>query len=148
LWRETFLCGWSTPQLELDDTETPDLWDELRRETELLTGISDEAFENTPFTPNEHNEIVRQLNQVREHARNAYALSEPQLTDPDLKLDYLVDAANRLGRKDWINLCVGTMFGWLLVAAIPPEASHHIFLMLMSGLAHFIVRGIPGLGSG
>lgn len=82
------------------DIEMPDLWDGLLRQTELLEGVSEETLENTPFTPGERDEILRQLNQVREYAKDTYALSEPQLTDLDAKLDYLVEAASRLGRKD------------------------------------------------
>ncbi len=130
------------------DIETPDLWDQLRGQTELLAGTSDAALENTPFTPDERNEVVSQLNEVRKFVKSEYVLSELQLTGLDSKLAYLVEAAGRLGRKDWLNACIGAMFGWFLVAALPPDALHHIFQMLLSGITHLFGHGIPGLGSG
>jgi hypothetical protein len=39
------------------------------------------------------------------------------------------------------------MFALFLVAAIPPDAAHHVFQMLLSGIAHFF-GGLPGLGKG
>ncbi len=130
------------------DTETPDLWDQLQRQTELLAGSSDEALENTPFTPDERDEIARQFNEIRDYAKAVYALSEPQFANLDSKLDYLLKAAGRLGRKDWLNACIGAMLGWLLVAALSPDASRHVLQMVVSSIAHFFGHGLPGLDGG
>ena len=48
------------------------------------------------------------------------------------------------GLAQW---CIGAMFALFLVAAIPPDAAHHVFQMLLSGIAHFF-GGLPGLGKG
>src|SRR5689334_12587207 len=50
------------------DLETPDLWAELQHEAELLGGASNEDNENTPFTPEEQNEIVGRLQALVEYA--------------------------------------------------------------------------------
>jgi hypothetical protein len=128
--------------------ETPDLWDQLRRQTEILTGTSDAALENMPFTSDERNEIAKQIYEVREFAKSKYILSELQLADLNSKLAYLIGAASRLGRKDWLNACIGAIFALFLVTALPPDALHHIFQILLSGIAHFIGHSIHGLGSG
>jgi hypothetical protein len=130
------------------DTETPDLWDELRNQTDLLRGATAEALENTPFTADERDEIARQLNELRQYANVTYSLSELQLIDLDSKVDYLVDAAERLGRKDWLNACIGAILAYLLAAAVPPDAAHHIFMTLLTSIAAFFGHGFPGLGSG
>jgi hypothetical protein len=130
------------------DSETPDLWDQLRRQTELLSGSSEDSLENTPFTPDEQDDIAKQLNELREYWKGAYALTESQLKDLDSKIDYLNDAATRLGRKDWLNACIGTVFAWVVVTALPPDASRHVLGMLLSGIAHFFGHHLPGLGSG
>jgi len=51
------------------DIDTPELWAELQRETELLGAVSDEAVENTPFTSAEQDEIAEQLRKLRDVVR-------------------------------------------------------------------------------
>lgn len=131
-----------------DDMETPDLWDELLRQTELVAGASDESLENTPFTPDERAEIARQLNELGQRAKAENSLSEAQSSDLESRLDYLVGAADRLGRKDWLNACIGTLFGYFLAAALPPDASRHILLTLLNGIASLFGHGFHGLGPG
>jgi hypothetical protein len=126
--------------------ETPDLWDQLRRQTEILAGTSDAALENTPFTSDERNEIANQIYEVREFTKSKYIPSDLQLTDLNSKLAYLIGAASRPGRKDWLNARIGAIFGLFLVTALPPDALHHIFQMLLSGIARLIGHGVHGLG--
>jgi hypothetical protein len=130
------------------DTETPDLWGDLLGQAELLASASDEAIENTLFTPDERDGIARRLNEFGEYVKVTYSLPEPQLVDLDSKLDYLVEAASRLGRKDWLLVCIGTLFAWLLAAALPPDVPRHLLQMLLSGITHFFGHGLPGLGPG
>ncbi len=47
------------------DVDTPDLWAELQREREILTGARYAAVENTLFTPDEQAEIAAQLQEIR-----------------------------------------------------------------------------------
>jgi hypothetical protein len=56
------------------DTETPDLWAELRRQTELLAAVGDESVDNTPFTPSEQEGIARRLEEFRTQVKDPYAL--------------------------------------------------------------------------
>jgi hypothetical protein len=130
------------------DIETPDLWDELRRQTEVLAGSWDRDLENTPFTIDERAAIAGLLDEFRENARTTYSLSTSQLADLDSKLDYLVNAADHLGRKDWKNACIGALIGYVLSVAFPPDATRHIIMMLVNGITPFFGHGFPGLGSG
>src|ERR1700731_270381 len=83
------------------DLETPDLWAELQRDAERLhVATSDDVTENTPFTLVEQNEIAERLQALAEDARRTYSLSEAQMRVLNAKLDYLVNASHRLGRKD------------------------------------------------
>jgi len=47
------------------DDETPDLWAELQSQTQLLEDAAGPALENTPFTRDERDEVVRQINELR-----------------------------------------------------------------------------------
>lgn len=131
-----------------DDSDMPDLWAELRRETELLGATADEAIENTPFTPDEREEIAGRLQEMRDYARRTYSLSEEQMRVLDAKLDHLAAATGRLGRTDWRGLFVGTMLTFVLTAALPPESARHILLTLLKSIGHSLGHGFPELPSG
>jgi hypothetical protein len=65
------------------------------------------------------------------------------------KLDYLGDAASRVGRIDWRNAFVGVILSYILGAALPPESARSIFqtfVALLRGIAHFY--GLPQLPLG
>jgi hypothetical protein len=128
------------------DLETPDLWAELQREAELLGANYDDVTENTPFNPNEQKEIERRLQQLAEHVERTHSLSSAQMRVLSAKLDYLVKAAGRLGRIDWRNAFAGVILGFILSAALPPEAARDILLGLFRGIGHFI--GLPELPPG
>jgi hypothetical protein len=92
------------------DLKTPDLWAELHRGDRLLfSATSDDVTENSRFTPDEQNEIATRLQTLAEDARRTYSLSAEQMRVLEAKLDYLVNAARRLGRKDWLIVCAGVI---------------------------------------
>ena len=128
-----------------DDIETPDLWAELRRDSALLGVGSDEAIENTPFTPDEQAEIAAQLRELREYVTSTYTLSEAQMRLLDAKLEYLVEAAGRLGRIDWRSVFAGVMITYIVEAALPQEAARDILLRLLRSIAPLF--GLPELPS-
>ena len=109
------------------DIDTPDLWAELQRETKLVEAGSNELTENTLFTPEEQKEIAERLRELAKNARQTYGLSETQMQALDQKLDYLIDASGRLGRKDWLNAFIGVTLGYILGAALPPESARTTF---------------------
>ena len=126
------------------DLEMPDLWAELQRDSQLIFGAgSDDVSENRPFTQAEQNEIAARLQALAEHARRTFSLSATQIRTLDAKLDYLVDAARRLGRKDWINVCAGAMLGYIVTASLPPEIARGMVSALFRAIAH--LYGLPDL---
>jgi hypothetical protein len=128
------------------DIETPDIWDELWRQRALLRDVSDESFENTRFTPSEQDDIARRLNELREYVVTTYPLSESQLVELNSKLDYLVGAAGRVGRKDWLLLSFTVILSSLFGLALSPDVSRDIFEMLVRSIAHLFGHGFPLLG--
>jgi hypothetical protein len=126
------------------DLETPDLWAELQRDGRLLLdATSNDVTGNSPFTPDEQNDIAARLQALAEHARRIYSLSAAQMRILDAKLDYLVNAARRLGRKDWLNVCAGVILSYILGASLPPEATRGMFLGLLRAIGH--LYGFPDL---
>jgi hypothetical protein len=83
------------------DLDTPDLWAELQRETKLLGAGSNAVTDNTLFTAEEQKQIAERLRELAEHVSHMHSFSGPQIEALKERLDYLVDASGRLGRKDW-----------------------------------------------
>jgi hypothetical protein len=127
------------------DIDTPDLWAQLQRERALLAAVSDEDIQNTPFTPAEREEIAGQLRELKDYLSGAHSLSEAQLRLLEERLDYLVDAAGRVGRKDWFLMAAGVMFSYVLAAALPPDSATHILGTLLTSIGHILWGGPLGL---
>jgi hypothetical protein len=135
-------CSWQTliPQVSRwleevkHDLNTPDLWAELRREAELLGAGSNRVIENTPFTPEEQQEIARRLDKLATDVSHALSLSGAQTNALEGKIDYLIEASTRLGRKDWLNNFIGVTLPFVLAAALAPEAARALFLTFLRSI--------------
>jgi hypothetical protein len=103
------------------DLDTPDLWAELQNEAELLRDASSGANENKPFTQQEQRDIEQRLREVETQVRRKYSLTEPEVEVLKAKIDYLVDAAGRLGRIDWRTIFVGTIVAYILSLSYASE---------------------------
>jgi hypothetical protein len=117
------------------DLETPDKLAELQKKAQFLSVASDNITENTPFTPDEQKQIVDQLQIMVEIAQQTYSLSPAQVKDLTKKLEYVVDASHRLGRKDWFLLFAGAIFTYLPIL-LPPEAIRDMSLGLLKAIGH------------
>jgi hypothetical protein len=123
------------------DVNTPDLWAELQRQREILTGARYEAVENTLFTPAEQTEIAKQLQEIKEYVKKTYSLSSQQMSRVEARLDEAKEASHRIGRKDWLLLFFGVTFTVIATDFLPPEAVQHILIMALRGLDHLFGGG-------
>ena len=81
--------------------------------------------------------------ELAEHARHTYTLSAPQTRALNTTIDYLVNAARRLGRIDWLNVCAGTILGYVLTVSLPPDAARDLFIGFARAIGHLC--GLPDL---
>jgi hypothetical protein len=123
------------------DVETPDLWAELKREGEILSGARYADVQNTPFTPDEQAQIAEQLEQIKRSAQTTYALPDAQMRRLVAKLDEVLAASGRMGRKDWVLLFGGAMLGLILTDLLPPSAAQSILMTVLHGLEHLFGGG-------
>jgi hypothetical protein len=124
------------------EVEAPDYWGELRRENEIVAGPTS-LEENTPFSASEQAEIRQQFEEVKALLRGSYTLSEAQFEALDARLDYLADAAARLGRIDWREALVGALLGLVVQAVVPPEPVRTVLLTVTRGLGHLFGLHVP-----
>jgi hypothetical protein len=119
------------------DLDTPDLWAELKREAQLLGADSSVVTENTAFTVDEQREVARRLKELGEYVSDMHSLSKTQRQVLEEKLDYLIDASARLGRKDWLIIFMGTILSFVLTATFAPESARTIFTTFLRGVGLF-----------
>lgn len=124
-----------------EDVDTPDLWAQLQRQREVLTGARYVHVENTPFTSDEQVAIADRLRQTKEYVTSTYSLSEEQVLHLEARLDDIAAAAGRMGRKDWTLLVCGALLGVFVQGILPQEAVQDILRMTFDGLAYLFGGG-------
>jgi hypothetical protein len=125
------------------DVETPDLWAELQRQREVLTGVLvvDDDVGDTPFSADEQAEIAEQLRQIKALVAEKYPRSEAQMQILEARFDDLEAAAGRMGRQDWLLRFLGVMFTVIVTDLLTPEAVQDILAMALHGLGHLYGGG-------
>jgi ElaB/YqjD/DUF883 family membrane-anchored ribosome-binding protein len=96
----------------------PDLWATIRNQSALLRFADREEIENSPFSVEERNRIQASLEQIKKEMITTRMLTVDQTKILVERLDYLVDASSRLGRKDWIVTAMGAVIGVVVQAAL------------------------------
>jgi hypothetical protein len=102
------------------EVDSPDLWSALEDRTLLERSISAEDFENTPFIEAEKAEVVEKVRELGRYIVEAHQLPESSIEQLHARLEYLIGATERMGRKDWVMLLVSTLFG--VVTSLPFDA--------------------------
>jgi hypothetical protein len=116
------------------DVDTPDLWDEVRRRQGVLTGASYENADNSRLTETELTEIVERVEKIKELVRTQ--TTSARMLSVEAKLDYVVEAARRLGRKDWALMFGGAIVSVLVADLLPREVVGDILSMAANVLSH------------
>lgn len=129
------------------ELEAPDLWAEIQREQDVLGQFAPAAVENTPFTPEEQEQIARVLTEVKLYVQQTQDLPEAQLREIEARLDYLVEAATRLPRLDWRNVLLGALLGPVVQASLPVGAVRDALAMIVRGVGQLFGTDLPGLPS-
>lgn len=119
---------------ELDE---PDLWAQLESYSLEIPEASREQLDSAPLLDADKKRIRLVLDQVREKAEQSN-LTPDQLDVVNAKLDYLIEAANRLTLKDWVNVTLAVLMTMALEAAIEKG----VYQTIIEPLWNLIVSGI------
>jgi hypothetical protein len=86
----------------------------------IAGGFVDQDASNSRFTTEEVARIGTSMEQILEMVDERSEASPEQLAFIAGKLKYMEAAASRMGRKDWMNLALGTMTSIIVTAAFTP----------------------------
>jgi len=140
-WYEACLWagGWSK-----DLRHGRDFWKELKQvPATALAAVWRDEIRNTPFGADELVAIASRIERVKQQTRESPELTAGQISGIEQKLDDLVDASNRVGKKDWLVMLYGTAFGMIVNDMVPAHVVQGIITTALTGLGHIL--GIGGL---
>ena len=122
-----------------------DIWKEFITARATVRASYDN-IDNTPFTPSEREEVGKRVRQIPAQAREHFNLSEKQESDIEQKMDELIAASERVGKKDWRVMVYGAAFSLIVNDEIPAHTVQSIMSIIFTGLAHsFGFGGLPPL---
>lgn len=116
--------------------ETPDLWTTIAGERAFMLGTTDvRNTTNSLFSNTEREHLSRSLNEIRAYIKTTHLVPDDRITYVEERLQYLEEAAGRMGRKDWINLAYGALINIIVGAALAPSAAKDLLRLAGSALA-------------
>jgi hypothetical protein len=139
---------WATILAKVEDwasqvSTTRNIWKEFIADQEIPAASHDNT-ENAPFAASEREEVRERLHQIPAQVRERFSLSAKQESAIEQKLDNLIEATERVGKKDWLVMVYGSAFGLIVNDEIPPHVVQTIITMIVTGIAHaFGIGGLP-----
>ncbi len=112
------------------------IWTGNEEAKDAFTAAQGERAGNAPFTKDEQRQIAAQLQGVKEQLKEQFELTSEQIAHIDEKLDEAAEAAERMGRKDWLLLFGGTVFNLIVTDTVTPSVAGQIFTTVVHGLIH------------
>jgi hypothetical protein len=122
-------------------SRAPDLWAELKRSRTVITDIQQTNSSNAPFTEDERRQIEAQLREITKQLKDQFELTEEQEQRIDEWRDGVIEASERMGRKDWLIYLLGTITALTIAATVPAGLGEHIFAMVIHVLGHLFTGG-------
>jgi hypothetical protein len=108
------------------EVEAPDLWAAVAAGAQLVGG-TDEVTSDALFSTAEQERIAAGVRELKEYIRRIHNVDDDRWLIVSRQLDYLMGAASRVGRKDWLLLAAGTLANVALSAGLNPEGTQDIF---------------------
>lgn len=92
-----------------DELNSKDLWEEIGKYQSSIEPHLYQETTNDNFTKEEIEKLLSGIEQVKGYLQEHSTASEYQIDSAIAQLDYLAEAANRQGRKDWFHTCIGLL---------------------------------------
>jgi hypothetical protein len=103
--------GWLKDHVEeyIEDVHTPDLWSEYNKGNKTLSFREIEFENQANFSLDEKAQIKLAINDLKLLIHKSLETSEEEQILVNDRLDYLIDAVNRLNKFDWKSIAISTI---------------------------------------
>lgn len=116
----------------------PDLWSDISK-YQLAVGAEIEVnISNEPFTSYQVDQIIESLNQAKAFLTERNLIDKEHNQFIEDKFNYLVEAARRQGRKDWLHTCIGAIITIAVALALNPGQTNTIWNIIKGAVAGFL----------
>jgi len=113
------------------EVDAPDLWATIGQEKALSAAAASPDLDNRPFTAAEQSLIATKLDEIKAYLLEGQKFAADQAETVEREFAYLKESSRRLGRKDWLNILLGGLFGLAVTLALDPEKARG--LMRLAG---------------
>ena len=117
------------------EIEEPDLWARIQNYQLPDGSIPSDDTSNEQFTAVEVEQLERSINEVRGFLAEHYGDNE----EINGKLNYLIESSKRMGRKDWVNICMGALLSLAASQAFQLEHVQTVWNMIKSALSGIVL---------
>lgn len=134
-WRDQLRCLMQWLEYLQREVRQPDLWDELARQKISYDAYISKDTTNEPFSVSHSQQIAEGIEKIRSYLASEFKDNSNAQKLINEKLDYLLDAAKRQGRKDWFHTCIGVFVSLATALAMSPEQTKNIWVILKSAVS-------------
>jgi len=127
------------------EVDVPDVWRSVGPERTLATVVASEGLDNSPFTTVETQHITNALDEIKKSLFSMRQFDNRQAAIIDNQFKYLGEAADRMGRKDWLMLSFGTFVTVIVALSLTQEQGNGL-LRLAGVLLHQLWEGMLSFG--
>ncbi|MCK4563577.1 MAG: hypothetical protein KAU94_02745 [Verrucomicrobia bacterium] len=112
------------------EIQEPDEWEQLSK-FQLEEPVSvDPDTDNLSFTVQEVKQIKDGINNIREYLKQEFDEADGSHDIINEKIDYLIEATNRLGRRDWLHTSIGVFATLGTAISLTPEHGAQLIHLL------------------
>ena len=122
----------------------PDIWATVRQERAIAELTAAPNLDERQFDSHERESIRRQLNEVKLFLLKTTQLQIDERQFVEDRFQYFEESAQRLGRKDWLNLFLGGLLSIVILLSLPSSTAGELFRMASIAL-HACFQAVPRL---
>lgn len=124
------------------EVNQPDLWDDLIKQKMLYDQKISPDTANEPFSVSQAGQIAKGIENIRKYLIDEFQDDSDSKELINEKLDYLIDASKRQGRKDWFHTGIGIFMSITTALAMSPDQTKNMLALFKSAITG-ILRLLP-----
>jgi hypothetical protein len=122
----------------LEELDTPDLWENISRETPVVVNTMFDDSDTTEFSAEEKSQLRLSISQFRLLIQQNFHPTDEQFGVIDERLDYLSGALDRLNKFDWKSILISSVVGIATTLTLSPEQGKLLFNLLKQAFSNII----------
>lgn len=111
----------------IEDENEPDLWSEFKRGNKTLNINKIDFNEKSAFSLDEKKQILMSVNELKLLIHKSFLTSYEEQNLVIERLDYLIEASERLNKFDWKSLAVSTLMSITIALSLDTQKGQILF---------------------